>query len=253
MPVGLLRRNSPVMLTLPYTGVNMPRILFDRLEDQSRFFSAPDRFLARLLDGRADAVTILQANFHRFVSDVDYMSPAGERGPSKGMMGTVPILDVDGSGIWSDPPSMKEAASWRAMYFAPFHAALAAQIARVRAQFGHAVIVNLCARHTGDSGDFSMSTGRGATCGADLSLHLQRLLQSFDEVAIDIDAGIKPGRITRHYGRPSACCHAIDVEIAERCYLNISNDDVLYDPLKAAPVAQLLEELIAVLNDWRPS
>lgn len=272
MPVGLVRRNSPLIVTLPYTGVDMPRILVDRLEDQSRYFTAPDRFLARLLGGRAEQASILQANFHRFVSDVDYWPPH-QKGPSKGMMGTVPILDTNGAGIWSDPPNMKEAAGWRAMYYAPYHAALAAQVALVRAQYGHAIILNLRARHaTGDvtpasspdrttapdqtpderTGDLCVALGRGASCGADLSLRLVSLLKSYDDIAIDIDRNVQQGRITRHYGKPSACSHAIDMDVDERCYLSATEDFVLYDAHKSAAAARVLEDVIDFLDNWRP-
>lgn len=260
MPVGLIQGNSPLIVTMPYTGVNMPRMLINRLEDQSRFFSAPDRFLARLLGGRAETANILQANFHRFVSDVDYVPPARATGPTNGMMGTVPILDDRGMSIWSDPPGMKEAASWRAMYYAPFHAALATQVAKVRARFGHAIIFNLRARHTphrskatGAQGTLSFASGIGTSCGTDLSLRLSSLLKTYDNVAIDIDRNVRRGRISRHYGKPSACCHAIDADIDEAFYLTGSDDAVLYDAHKATPVAGVLEEVIACLDQWCPN
>ena len=259
MPIEVVRHNSPLIVTLPYTGVNMPRTVASRLSDQTQFFTAPDRFLPRLLGAHSEGVNLLKANFHRFLSDVEYTLPRGYQGPQKGMIGPVPVMDRNGDSIWNHPPGMKEATTWRAMYYAPYHAALAAQLARIRALHGHAVLLNLRARHDpastqqgGTKQIIGFADGGGSTCGIDLSLSIINLMKSDNAFAPKLNRDIRTGGTTRRNGRPNACIRAIDLELSETSYLTQSDADVFFDAHKAAPLRALLDDIIRTLSQWQP-
>jgi len=260
MPVEIIRYNSPLIVTLPYIGTNMPRTLVARLADEERLFSAPDRFLLQLVGDVTENVNLLHANFHRFLSDVESGPAEGSPQTQKGMIGAVPLLDRHGASIWAHPPSQKEATSWRAMYYAPYHAALSTQLARMRAMHGHAVLLNLCARHTFDaperetSGQYiGFADGSGRTCGIDLSLRIINLLKSDMAFTAQLNRETVTGGTTRRHGRPNARLHAIDLEIDDRGYLTQSDQDVLYDADKARPLRALLNDIIRTLAQWTPT
>jgi formiminoglutamase len=257
VPVELVRGNGPLLVTLPHTGLSMPRMIVDRLNDPTGSFTAPDRFLSRLLANPSHQTSTLAANFHRYVSDVDYLASTRQSEDRDRMVGMVPLRDASGAPIWDQPPGLKEASRWRAMYYAPYHAALAAQLARMRAQFGHVVILNLRARHDLHSDSMKarkvgLANGYNTSCATDLSIKLINLLQSYDEFEAVANHDIRQGHTTRHYGRPAACFHAVDLEISEACYLAAADDDVVFDNQKADPVRHLLNDVIALINAWQP-
>jgi len=89
----------------------MPRKLLARRADQGRFFIALDRFL----------------------SEVDCASSQVPQKLDTAMIGSVSLSDRNGAKVWDHLPSQQEATIWRAIHYAPYHAAHAAQLARMHA------------------------------------------------------------------------------------------------------------------------
>lgn len=259
MPLELIQRSSPVLVTLPYTGTNMPSFIMERLRDHGPLITSPDRGLDRLLHGLVDEFSLLRANFHRFVSDVDAIPPTVGTLLKKGMMGVVPLLSPTGESLWDVPPAPRDTAAWRAMYFAPYHAALAAQIAQTRARHGFAVIVNIKAIHaTPDwrvaplSPDVRLSTNMRTSCSVDLSSDVSRQLREYD-FSLDIQGGRDRGGWTiRHYGRPKTHVHALSLELNETQYLDLSVDDVQFDAEKASLFRHMLSKVLKCIAVWHP-
>ncbi|MFK7943760.1 MAG: N-formylglutamate amidohydrolase [Paracoccaceae bacterium] len=115
MPLEVVQGKSALILAMPYTGTNMQPALVDRLIHKDRWLTAPDRSLDRLLGGLFEDVSLVRANFHRYLSDADVPSPKYARKPLQGMIGTVPVLDRSGLAIWTHPPSEQEAMGWHSM------------------------------------------------------------------------------------------------------------------------------------------
>ena len=66
------------------------------------------------------------------------------------------------------------------------------------------------------------------------------------------DGRFKGGYVTRHYGRPARGVHALQLEIAQACYLDETAPDD-YDAGRAAALVGVLESLVDALLDWRPA
>lgn len=260
MPVETIHHDSPLLLTLPYTGTSMTPVIAKRLRDPQQCFTVPDRYLDRLMSGLGHEMNVVRANFHRYLSDVDYAGASKDFRPTKGMMGGIPLLDATGESIWDEPPFSKELAVWWGLYHAPYHAAVAAQIARIRARKGHTVLLNCRARpesalHPIDAppADITFSIGPGQTCDFMLSRKIGQLLKNSGETTVSISALPTTGYTTRTYGRPPKGVHAFDLDIDESCYLSTLGIDSHYDPDKAQQVRKVLTALIDYLTTWRPS
>ena len=259
MPVELIRGNGPLVVAMPYAGTNMPRVITKRLADPDQIFAAPDRFLPRLLRDEGHGASVLQANFHRFLSDADHVDLPGSPKPRRGMIGPVPVLDKDGANLWDRPPGPQEAASWRAMYFAPYQAALTAQLARKRALHGHAILLNLRVRHDLGRSEpdqpkqfIGFADGGGHTSAIKLSLSIINLLKSDAAFAPKLNGDVAVSGTTRRHGRPKACVHAFDLVLSEASYLKQSEKDVLFDAKKASAVQGLLSDVIRTASQWEP-
>ncbi|MEM9577731.1 MAG: N-formylglutamate amidohydrolase [Pseudomonadota bacterium] len=258
MPLQVVHGNSPVIICLPYTGTNMQRSIVQRLRDRDHWLTAPDRYLDKVIGGLSGEMNLVRANFHRFLSDVEQQVNGTEPMTRKGMIGVVPLLDQDGQNIWAYPPEAREAASWRSIYFAPYHAAVA-QIAQVRARFGHAVLVTCRARRDtpfGDPGkkpdDIAIRTFIGASSAIDLPVKMQALLQSSDQFTNSLSGQLGVGSSTRRYGRPGHGVHALDLEISEATYLNTQHDALQLDAAKVDVLRETLAETFDLIANWRP-
>ncbi|HLN50080.1 MAG TPA: N-formylglutamate amidohydrolase, partial [Steroidobacteraceae bacterium] len=61
----------------------------------------------------------------------------------------------------------------------------------------------------------------------------------------------KGGHITRHYGSPADGVHALQIELAQICYMD--EDRAGYDEAHAAPLRDLLQRLVAALLQFSPA
>jgi N-formylglutamate deformylase len=79
---------------------------------------------------------------------------------------------------------------------------------------------------------------------------MQRLRQQrgFSQV---LNGRFKGGYITRHYGRPAAGVHAVQIELAQAAYMD--ERAMSYESARAAPLQAVLKELVAWLLEWRPA
>jgi formiminoglutamase len=256
MPVETVHGDSPLIIVLPYTGSNIPRAIYRRLNEDGRTLRDTDSYLDRLVADLAANPTWLRVAFHRYVSDADARDTRPGAAWSKGMVGVVPLVDRTGAAIWDEPPKMTEAANWRAAFYAPFHAALNAQVARVRARHGHAVLVTLKAlHHTGNAQDchMSVSTNMAASCSVTLSATLTSLLMSDPAYRCVLNGRSAAGRITRQHGRPDLGIHALQLGIQSSCYLSTDGEIGHYDAQKAEALRQLLTEAFSLLSDFSPA
>lgn len=256
MTVEAVHGDSPLIIVLPYTGSNIPRIIYKRLNDEGRALRDTDSYLDRLVVDLAANPTRLRVNFHRYVSDPDARYTRRDSEWSKEMVGVVPLLDRTGAAIWSTPPKMTEAANWRAAFYAPFHAALNAQVARVRARHGHAVLVTVKAlHHCGDSQDcdISVSTNMAASCSVTLSATVTSLLMSDAAYRCVLNGSSAAGQITHQHGRPELGIHALQLGIRSSCYLSTDGEVGHYDAQKAETLRQLLNEAFSLLSGFSPA
>lgn len=259
MPVEIIKGDTPVILALPYTGTNMQRMVAARLCDEARLYTAPDRGLDRLLRPACPDTSVVRANFHRFLSDPECANPEKAGKPAKGLVGVVPLLDRDGAPVWQNPPSLREAAIWRSTFYVPYHAALRAQIARVRSRFGHVVLVTCRGRAEWDMAqtdatppDIRLSTNMGAACAIDLSTRLAALFGSHATVSFSQKGRMGTGWTTRTYGHPATGVHALELELNEANYLGTGELEGIFDGATAASLLELLEEAFLFVSQWRP-
>ncbi|MEM6563503.1 MAG: N-formylglutamate amidohydrolase [Pseudomonadota bacterium] len=255
MPVDVLQGYSPLIISLPYTGTNMRPEISARMTAPEDMITIPDRYFDRLWTHVHDTATVMRANFHRYLSDLDAPAGTGDIKPNKGMLGCVPLINQRGELIWNVPPKPAEVHSWRSFYHAPYHAALAAQVARVRARNGHAVLLTCSALRDDapDQTDIQMSSYMGSSCAVELSTSLASIFRNSAEYETTLSGRSGAGWTTRSYGRPAAAIHAIDLRIRESLYLTPDGEFAAhYDQSKAEKLRRLLKDVLSFAATWQP-
>ena len=66
-----------------------------------------------------------------------------------------------------------------------------------------------------------------------------------------VNGRFKGGWITRHYGRPYDGVHALQLEMAQRCYMD-EGPPYVWDAQRAEPLGSVLRRLVGALAGWRP-
>lgn len=257
MPVVVTQGDSPVILGLPHGGTYLPDTLRTRLNDRGRTLSDTDWHIAQLYQGLLPGVTMVQATFHRYVIDANRDPAGASLYPGANTTSLCPTTDFDGLDIWTagQEPSPDETTARRTQYHAPYHAALAAEVERVKARHGVA-IVNDChsIRSTipflfpGLLPVFSIGTNDGQTCVAQVSDAVTApcfAATPFDAV---LNGRFKGGWTTRHYGQPATGVHAIQMELAQRAYLAAEASPWTYAPQIAAPLRAVLGSILQSLD-----
>jgi N-formylglutamate deformylase len=143
-------------------------------------------------------------------------------------------------------------------YWAPYHAALRSELARLKAEHGHAVLFDghsikseLPWLFDGKLPDLNLGTADGAACAPSLREQLAEMLQAQRDFTVAIDGRFKGGHITRHYGRPGDAVHAVQLEQCWSTYMR-ETPPFTWDASHAAGVQPLLRRLLQTMLQWRP-
>lgn len=256
-PVEVIAGDGPVILGQPHGGTYVPDALFARLNSLGQGLSDTDWHIAPLYDGLLQGATVVRATFHRYVIDAN-RDPAGvSLYPGANTTGLCPTTDFDGRLIWKDgqQPGAEETAQRAATYHAPYHAALSAEIDRVKARYGVAIVYDCHSiRSTipflfpGVLPVYSIGTNDGKTCAASVSDAVS--IPCFADPENDgvLNGRFKGGWTTRHYGQPAQGVHAIQMELAQRAYLTDETAPWALDPAKSTALRPTLAECLRRLD-----
>ncbi len=259
--VEICEGDSPVILGLPHTGTFLPAEIVARLNARGQLLADTDWHIHRLYDGLLPGATTVRATFHRYVIDANRGADDASLYPGQNTTGLVPLTDFDGRPIWTEPPTEDDIADRRVRYHAPYHAALSAQIDRIRTRHGVAILYDCHSIRShipflfdGTLPDFNIGTNLGATCDPRIQNVVSDIVKATGRTWV-LNGRFKGGWTTRHYGDPHNGVHAIQMELAQATHLTQESPPFDYDPGKAAPLratlADILHQLAALAADLK--
>lgn len=259
-PVEIIRGDLPVVLGLPHTGTFVPDDIFNRLNDRGRGLDDTDWHIHDLYDGLLPGASTVRATFHRYVVDANRDPSGRSLYPGQNTTGLVPLTDFDGFEIWDNPPSQAEIDDRSTNYHAPYHAALWAELQRVRDKHGVAILYDC---HSIRSGipflfegklpDFNIGTNLGQTCDSRIQDAVLAICNDAPGYTTVLNGRFKGGWTTRHYGRPNDGFHAIQMELAQSTYLAAEQPPWRFDPERADRVRPHLQQILQTLADLAPT
>ena len=257
-PVEVTQGDGPVVLGMPHTGTHVPPEILARLNAVGRTLSDTDWHIDRLYDGLLPGATIVRATFHRYVIDANRPPDGASLYPGQNTTGLCPVTDFDGRDIYhqGEAPEADEIEDRRARFHAPYHAALSAELARVRARHGVAVLYDCHSIRSripflfeGLLPDLNIGTDEGRTCAPEMEAAVARLCGAAPGYTSTLNGRFKGGWTTRHYGRPETGVHAIQMELAQSTHLAAEAAPFAYDERKAARLRPHLRAVLETLAD----
>ena len=255
--IEVRRGDGPLVLGLPHTGTDIPDDCLDRLNDTGRAMADTDWHIHRLYDGLVPDVTTVRTPVHRYVIDVNRDPSGASLYPGQNTTGLCPLTDFDGQPIYRDglAPDAAEIERRRDAYHAPYHAALAAELDRVKARHGVAVLYDC---HSIRSGlpylfdgtlpDLNIGTNSGESCAPGIEAIASDLAGSSPYSTV-LNGRFKGGWTTRHYGRPNRRVHAIQMELAQSTYLTAEAPPWRYDTARADRLRRWLKDILDAITE----
>jgi formiminoglutamase len=224
----VIRGQSPLILSIPHAGLDMPAELAPRLVSLWLARKDADWHLPILYDFAAElGATVVVNGISRTVIDVNRDPSGVSLYPGQATTGLCPVESFDGEPLYVSgmEPDEAEIAARRVAYFEPYHAALGAEIARVREMHGHAVLYDCHSIRSriprlfqGELPNFNIGTNDGKSCDARMTERVAAICAGTGLPYV-VNGRFKGGYITRHYGRPEDGVHANQMELACRGYM----------------------------------
>jgi formiminoglutamase len=258
-PVTVKRGDGPVVLGMPHVGTHVPDDIFRRLTPLGKTLGDTDWHIDKLHDGLLPGATVVRANFHRYVIDANRDPSGASLYPGQNTTGLVPLTSFDGEPLWISEPSAEEIAVRLRKWHAPYHAALAGEIERVRARHGVAILYDCHSIRSripflfeGVLPDFNIGTNDGASCAAEIEQTVASICVKAAGLTSVVNGRFKGGWTTRHHGRPNNGVHAIQMELAQKTHLKSETVPFEYDAVKARHIREHLKAILAALAAVAP-
>lgn len=249
---SLHRGSIPLLVSLPHDGSEIPAELAARMQPESRSAPDTDWFVSRLYAFARDmGASVLVPRHSRYVVDLNRPPDDTSLYPGQNSTGLCPAVRFDGQPVYlpGQEPSPAEVAQRVQTYWQPYHAALQAELARLRQAHGrvllwegHSIRAVVPFLFDGRLPDLNLGTAAGASCGADAQARLEAVLKAQDRYSHVVNGRFKGGYITRQYGRPAEGVEAIQLELAQTTYMDDAERE--WHPQRAARLQPLLEALL---------
>ena len=196
--------------------------------------------------------TTVHTTLSRTVIDVNRDPSGASLYPGQATTGLVPAETFDGRPLYRDgkAPTPDEIERRKALYFAPYHAALAAELARLRRLHRRVVLYDCHSIRSviprlfaGELPVLNIGTNDARSCDRELAERVAAICAA-SRWSWVVDGRFKGGWITRSYGRPADGVHAVQMELALRGYLPDEGDPPRWDADFAAPIQQTLRAVL---------
>ncbi|WP_299963283.1 N-formylglutamate amidohydrolase [uncultured Roseobacter sp.] len=258
MPVTVISGSSPLILAVPHASTDIPNAILGRMTEAGQAMMDTDWHVDRLVSGLVEDATIVRANFHRYLCNAN----ADPRDLAKqNLRAIVPAHTFNDQPIWRVWPEPREISRWTSAFHAPYHAAIAAQVARLRAMHGFALIVDckasrseVLSQTSTEPPDITLRTFLGAGCNQQLSAKVAGLLMQAKDYRTTIsERGDDASWTVQRHGQPKRHVQALQLVLRLSTYLTEEADPWLYDPEKAEPLRHLIAHMLQSLQEWRPN
>jgi formiminoglutamase len=223
----IARGNAPLIVCFPHGGTAIPSEIETRLASPWLARKDTDWHIADLYAFVHDrGATTIGTAISRTVIDCNRDPSGASLYPGQATTGFCPVETFDGEPLYAGaPPDEAEIAHRREQWFDPYHAAIRAEIERLRTMHerivlydAHSIRSRIPRLFEGELPHFNIGTNGGATCAPELRHALIGICAASGASHV-VDGRFRGGWTTRHHGAPERGVHAVQMELAMRGYL----------------------------------
>ncbi|WP_250473619.1 N-formylglutamate deformylase [Caballeronia sp. GAFFF1] len=249
----LERGTAPLLISIPHRGTRIPEALVDEMTPVALRVDDCDWHLERLYAfARELGASILLPEYARYVIDLNRPPDDANLYPGRDTTGLCPVDTFDKEPLYrpGHAPSREQIEARRALYWQPYHDALASELAALREAHGrvllweaHSIRSVVPRFFEGRLPDFNFGTADGASAAPALAERLAEVVSRDGRYTCVANGRFKGGYITRRYGEPARGIHAVQLELTQVTYMQ-ETSPYAYDDTRASAVQPLLRELM---------
>ena len=241
---------SPLLISVPHDGIHLPADIRARMTAAGAAVPDTDWHVAELYSfARELGASMLVANYSRYVVDLNRAASDDALYPGQVATGLCPLQTFAGDDIYSGSGVNDEEMRQRVTtYWQPYHDRLENALRSLRKRHGYALlwdahsIASVVPRlFDGELSELNIGTNGGLSCAASATDRVAAVADA-SSYSYVVNGRFKGGYITRHYGSPESGVHAMQLEIAQRVYLNEAS--TLFDARRAARLRDTLRPML---------
>jgi N-formylglutamate deformylase len=249
---------SPLLISVPHDGRELPDEVRARMSDIGRALPDTDWHVAGLYEfATSIGASILVANYSRYVVDLNRPADDAELYPGQLATGLCPLQTFAGEPIYdSGGVDASEKARRIVDYWQPYHAQLRSTLTTLRQRHGFALlwdahsIPSLVPRlFDGELPELNLGSDNGTSCDQALQDGVAAIADA-SSYSVAVNGRFTGGFITRHYGDPENGIHALQLEIAQRAYMNEQTNTI--DTAKAGVLRDTLRDMLSTFMATQP-
>lgn len=256
---GVTRGDSPVVLAFPHGGTWLPQAVEAKLNEHGLLRADTDWHTPQLYEGLLPGATRVEARFHRYVIDANRNPSGASLYPGQNTTGLCPRVSFEGKPIYQVgmEPGEEEKGERLRLYHRPYHAALQAELDRVRQKHGlvvlydcHSIRGEVPFLFEGELPHLNVGTDGGETTSAELQDAVCGVCEAAGRAAgysWVLNGRFRGGWTTRHYGQPANGVHAVQMELVQSTYMDEA-PPFTYQPARAEGIRGVLSKVLSALE-----
>lgn len=252
------RGTAPLVIGFPHTGTDLPPELEGAFVSPWLARKDADWWVDELYAFARDlGATTVRTRLSRSVIDCNRNPSGASLYPGQTTTSLCPTESFDGEPLYPGAgPDEAEIDRRRGAYFDPYHAALQAELRRLRALHpriilydAHSIRSHIPRLFDGELAQLNIGTNGGRSCAPALADAIEAICAGSGRSHVR-DGRFRGGWTTRHYGQPEHEVHAIQMELGIRSYHpepsvpTPDNWPGSFDPAFAAPLAATLSAIL---------
>lgn len=250
----LAQGHVPLLVSMPHVGTEIPLELQAHYVPRALGVEDTDWHLPQLYNFLFElGASVLTPRFSRYVIDLNRPPDDAPMYPGASNTELCPTRFFTGQALYQAgmEPDAGEQLRRRERYWQPYHDALAAELQRLRSQFGcvllwdaHSIRSEIPWLFEGRLPDLNIGTASGTSAHVSVTAAVVQACHASPEVSTAVNGRFKGGYITRHYGRPAEHIHAVQLEMCQNLYMQEAVP-FAYDEERATRIQPLLKKMLA--------
>ena len=246
-----IRGEQPLLISVPHDGRNIPAEIESRMTDAGRAIPDTDWHVAELYDFACETgASMLIANYSRYVVDLNRSADDGVLYLGQVATGLCPQETFAGEPIYTEADGIKDAEKKRRVdtYWRPYHDCISNTLDALRSQHGYALLWDAHSipgrvprLFDGQLPALNLGSNESRSCAESVEQAVAAVAEDSPYSSV-LNGRFKGGYITRHYGDPDNHIHALQLEIAQRAYMD--ENSLQFDTAKAAALRVTLRTML---------
>jgi N-formylglutamate deformylase len=247
------RGTLPLLVSIPHAGTDVPKIIGDCMTTVGRELPDTDWYVDQLYAfANRMGASVIKANYSRYVVDLNRSPDSAALYDSNPTSPVCAAMTFGGEAIYAPgkEPSSSEIIGRVQQYWRPYHEFLQEELDRMRAQHGfallwdaHSILSEVPDLFTGVLPEFNIGTRNDVSCPAEVGMALLQSVESDGQYSAVLNGRFTGGYITMHYGLPANRVWAVQLELAQRIYMDETHRRS-FDANRAQDAARLIETLM---------